>query len=90
MLGIFFANFIYITLQKKSFTQNTILIPCTGSKVPFWQFFNLGSCEYLTRLESRIRKWLFFDGSLLKKYSVSQSHFNKVLERVLFMKKITV
>ena len=27
--------------------------------------FNLGSCEFLTKLESKIRKCLFFDGSLL-------------------------
>ena len=27
--------------------------------------FNLGSCEFLARLESKIRKCLFFDGSLL-------------------------
>ena len=26
---------------------------------------NLGSCEFLARLESQIRKCLFFDGSLL-------------------------
>ena len=28
-------------------------------------FFNLGSCEFLARLEGIIRKCLFFDGSLL-------------------------
>ena len=33
--------------------------------------FNLGSCEFLARLENKIRKCLFFDGSSLKKYSVS-------------------
>ena len=27
--------------------------------------FNLGSCEFLARLESQIRKCLFFDGSIL-------------------------
>ena len=27
--------------------------------------FNLGSCEYIAKLESKIRKCLFFDGSLL-------------------------
>ena len=27
--------------------------------------FNLGSCEFLARLEGKIRKCLFFDGSLL-------------------------
>ena len=32
--------------------------------------FNLGSCEFLARLKSKIRKCLFFDGSLLYKYSV--------------------
>ena len=32
--------------------------------------FNLGSCELLAILESKIRKCLFFDGSLLEKDSV--------------------
>ena len=32
--------------------------------------FILGSYESLARLESKIRKCLFFDGSLLEKYSV--------------------
>ena len=38
--------------------------------------FNLCSCEFLARLESKIRKCLFFDGSLLQKYSVKS--FNSV------------
>ena len=32
--------------------------------------FNLGSCEFLARLEGKIRKCLFFNGSLLYKHSV--------------------
>ena len=34
--------------------------------------FNLGSCEYLARLESRISKCLFFDGSLIIMKSFSR------------------
>ena len=32
--------------------------------------FNLCSCEYIARLESKIRKCLFFDSLLLQKYCV--------------------
>ena len=134
-LWLFFLVPIFIMLQKNAFGRKIFWISCTGSKVPFWQFFifakmallnpcmkfkfffaqkasfealwkchllkifitfskvrqiqdlgqskyklrlsskrthriskilfNLGSCEFLARLESKIRKCLFFDGSLL-------------------------
>ena len=47
MLGIFFVNVIFITLQKKSLGQKKFWIPCTDSKVPFWQFFNSGKMTLL-------------------------------------------
>ena len=47
MLGIFFVNVIFITLQNKSLGQINFWIPCTGSKVPFWQFFNSGKMALL-------------------------------------------
>ena len=133
--NIFCKCHLHDASKKKSFGQKCFWIPCTGSKVPFWQFFNsgkmallnlcmkfknsfgqktsfealwkchiqkifitcsrvrqiqdlgqskyklrlfskrthgiskilfnLGSCEFLARLEGKIRKCLFFDGSLL-------------------------
>ena len=39
-LWIFFVNGTFIMPQKKSFGQKNFWISCTGSKVPFWQFFN--------------------------------------------------
>merc|ERR1712051_439796 len=38
--------------------------------------FNLGSCEFLARPESKIRRCLFFDGSLLQKDSVLPPKLN--------------
>ena len=55
MLGIFFVNVIFITLQKKSFGQKLFWIPCTGSKVPFWQFFNSG--KKLHNATKCVMKW---------------------------------
>ena len=119
MLGIFFVNDNFITLQKKSLGQKKVEfyeVPfCRIEKLPKWQFwtcawnskknlserllwrlwrwhlqkvflkvfskrthkvskilFNLCSCKFLARLESKIRKCLFFDGSLLYKYSVQR------------------
>ena len=39
MLWIFFLNGTFIMLQKNTFGQKKFWISCTGSKVPFWQFF---------------------------------------------------
>ena len=39
-LWIFFVNGTLIMPQKKSFGQKFFWISCTGSKVPFWQFFH--------------------------------------------------
>ena len=39
-LWIFFVNGTFIMHQKKSFGQKKFWISCTGSKVPFWQFFH--------------------------------------------------
>ena len=40
MLWIFFLIAIFIMLQKNAFGQKFFQISCTGSEVPFWQFFN--------------------------------------------------
>ena len=46
MLWIFFLIAIFIMLQKNAFGQKN-QISCTGSKVPFWQFFNSGKMALL-------------------------------------------
>ena len=70
-----FLNVVIIMLPKKSFSQKNIWILMHGFKSTILAIlkilFNLGSCEYLARLKNRIRKCLFFDGSLLWKYSVT-------------------
>ena len=47
MLWIFFLIAIFIMLQKNAFGQNVFQILCTGSKVPFWQFFNFAKMALL-------------------------------------------
>jgi hypothetical protein len=39
MLWNFFLIAIFILLLKNTFGQKKSKISCTGSKVPFWQFF---------------------------------------------------
>ena len=46
-LWIFFLIPIFIMLQKNAFGQKIFWISCTGSKVPFWQFFNSGKMALL-------------------------------------------
>ena len=38
---------IFIMLQKNIFGQKNFWISCTGSKVPFWQFFNFAKMALL-------------------------------------------
>ena len=38
---------IFIMLQKNAFGQKNFWISCTGSKVPFWQFFNFAKMALL-------------------------------------------
>ena len=38
-LWIFFLIAIFMLLHKNAFGQKKIWISCTGSKLPFWQFF---------------------------------------------------
>ena len=52
MLGIFFVNVIFITLQKKSFGQKKFWIPCTGSKVHFGNFSILAKWHFWTHVWS--------------------------------------
>ena len=60
------------------FSQNDTFEPEHGSenfkiqnyKIYYFFFFNLDTCKFLERLEGKIRKCLFFDGSLLSKYRV--------------------
>ena len=40
ILWIFLGYGPFIMLQKKSFGRNIFWISCSGSEVPFWQFFN--------------------------------------------------
>ena len=47
MLWIFFLNAIFIMHQKNTFGQKKFQISCTGSKVPFWQFFNFAKMALL-------------------------------------------
>ena len=46
-LWIFFLIAIFIMLQKNAFGQKKFQISCTGSKVPFWQFFNFSKMALL-------------------------------------------
>ena len=46
-LGIFFLIAIFLMLQKNTFGQFFFQISCTGSKVPFWQFFNFSKMALL-------------------------------------------
>ena len=64
-LWIFFLVAIFIMLQKNAFGQKKFWISCTGSKVPFWQFFKhvLGSAK------SRIYAGKVQKGDFLKKDS---------------------
>ena len=39
-LWIFFVYGTFIMPQKRSFGRNFFWISCTGSKMPFWQFFH--------------------------------------------------
>ena len=45
MLQKNFLIAIFIMLQKNTFGQKQFQISCTGSKVPFWQFFQIGTFE---------------------------------------------
>jgi hypothetical protein len=42
-----FVSAIFIMLQKNAFGQKIFLNSCTGSKVPFWQFFNFAKMALL-------------------------------------------
>ena len=57
-LWIFFPNGIFIMLQKNTFGQKIFQISCTGSKVPFWQFFNFSKMALLNRC---MKLEIFFD-----------------------------
>ena len=46
-LWIFFLIPIFIMHQKNDFGQKNFWISCTGSKVPFWQFFNFAKMALL-------------------------------------------
>ena len=59
MLQIFFGYGTFIMLQKKSFGQRNFLISCTGSKVPFCQFFNFAKMALLNPC-MKLKKWLVF------------------------------
>ena len=47
MLWKIFLIAIFIMLQKNTFGQKNFWISCTGSKVPFWQFFNFAKMALL-------------------------------------------
>ena len=57
-LWIFFLVAIFIMLQKNAFGQKKFWISCTGSKVPFWQFFNFSKMALLNRC---MKFEIFFD-----------------------------
>ena len=46
-LWIFFLVAMFIMLEKNAFGQKNFWISCTGSKVPFWQFFNFAKMALL-------------------------------------------
>ena len=48
-LQIILVNDTFIMPQKKSFGQKNFWISCTGSIVPFWQFFNSAKMALLNR-----------------------------------------
>ena len=58
MLWIFFLNGTFIMLQKNTFGQKKFWISCTGSKVPFWQFFNFSkhSRHYHLQVQANPKK----------------------------------
>ena len=64
-LWIFFVNGTFIISQKKSFGQKKIWISCTGSKVPFWQFFHSAK---MALLNPRMKFKFFFAKRLLLKH----------------------
>ena len=49
ILWIFLFIGIFIMLQKIIFGQKKFQISCTGSKVPFWQFFNFSKMALFNR-----------------------------------------
>ena len=53
-------------LQKNTFGQKKFPISCTGSKVPFWQFFNFAKMALL--IPCMIFKIFFAKNILLKHY----------------------
>ena len=74
MLRIFFVFKCHLHNASKVFLPKKFWIPCTVSKVPFVQNWKIAKMalsnsrmqfKILARLEGKIRKCLFFDGSLL-------------------------
>ena len=99
-LWIFFVNGTFIMPQKKSFGQKNFWISCTGSKVPFWQFFHSAKMALLSRLQ-----YINFSCKVYSKFwficypvnpvfwlkiwliRYSQSPSSKILQSALLMKQ---
>ena len=66
-------------LQKNTFGQNFFRISCTGSKVPFWQFFNpiQEVCVIINLLtRSDTQSWIY-EPCFSKKFDVC-FHLSKI------------
>ena len=75
MLGIFFVNVIFITLQNKSFGQKFFWIPYMGSKVPFCQSWKIAKmallilCMEFKNIFGQKTFLKCFEDGIYKKYS---------------------
>ena len=67
MLWIFFLNGTFLLLQKNTFGQKKFQLSSTGSRVPFWQFFNFSKMALLNQC---MKFEIFFNQSILLKHYV--------------------
>ena len=74
ILWIFFLNGTFIMLQKNTFGQKKIRISCTGSKVPFWQFFIFSEMALL----NRYMKFEIFFGQKYSFEALWKCHLEKI------------
>ena len=74
MLGIFFVNVIFITLQKKSFGQKNFWIPDMGSKVPFCQNWKIAKMALL----NPCKKFKIFFGQKTSFEALWKCHLQKI------------